>query len=175
LNPARSFGPEVAAGSFKHDHWVYWVGPFLGALLAVLFYRLIKILEYETANPGQDADHEPGEVSRKFSGILGHTLTNADCLTEFDGAGDPISPGARPWSKGHGSFAQSSSEVGSGFFGSSRSQPQTAGPNGSNSPRAIFARSGRFQSTGTMNSFAGGSVAEKGEIAPNQVAIPAPA
>jgi hypothetical protein len=35
---------------------VYWVGPFLGALLAVLFYRLVKILEYETANPGADSD-----------------------------------------------------------------------------------------------------------------------
>jgi aquaporin related protein len=64
LNPARSFGPEVAVGAFNHDHWIYWVGPFLGALLAVLFYRLIKILEYETANPGQDADREP-DVGRE--------------------------------------------------------------------------------------------------------------
>jgi methyl coenzyme M reductase beta subunit len=33
---------------------VYWVGPLLGSLLAAVFYRLVKILEYETANPGQD-------------------------------------------------------------------------------------------------------------------------
>jgi len=32
------------------------LGPALGALLAVLFYKFIKILEYEMANPGQDGE-----------------------------------------------------------------------------------------------------------------------
>ncbi|KAF2876978.1 aquaporin-like protein, partial [Massariosphaeria phaeospora] len=59
LNPARSFGPDVVLGKFDRYHWIYWIGPLLGALLAVLFYRLIKLLEYETANPGADGDgHE---------------------------------------------------------------------------------------------------------------------
>ena len=39
LNPARSFGPAVIASKWK-DHYVYWVGPLLGAVLAGLFYRL---------------------------------------------------------------------------------------------------------------------------------------
>ena len=56
LNPARSFGPCVANMSFPNDHWVYWVGPLLGALIAAGFYYFIKSLEYETANPGQDFD-----------------------------------------------------------------------------------------------------------------------
>ncbi|EME86968.1 uncharacterized protein MYCFIDRAFT_120962, partial [Pseudocercospora fijiensis CIRAD86] len=59
LNPARSFGPCVALRSFPGYHWLYWVGPALGALVAVGFYRFVKILEYETANPGQDFnEHE---------------------------------------------------------------------------------------------------------------------
>ncbi|KAK7537276.1 aquaporin-like protein [Phyllosticta citribraziliensis] len=58
LNPARSFGPDVILHTFNGYHWIYWVGPALGALLAVLLYRTIKILEYETANPGADDDHE---------------------------------------------------------------------------------------------------------------------
>ena len=35
---------------------IYWVGPLLGSLLASGFYKLIKAMEYETANPGQDFD-----------------------------------------------------------------------------------------------------------------------
>ncbi|KAF2838990.1 aquaporin, partial [Patellaria atrata CBS 101060] len=54
LNPARSFGPDVVLGHFDGHHWIYWLGPALGSLLAVLFYRFVKVLEYETANPGQD-------------------------------------------------------------------------------------------------------------------------
>lgn len=62
LNPARSFGPCVAIHSFPREHWIYWVGPILGACLAVGFYRLVKALEYETANPGQDFNEKEAEV-----------------------------------------------------------------------------------------------------------------
>jgi hypothetical protein len=62
LNPARSFGPDVVNHTFDGYHWLYWLGPALGSLLAVVFYRLIKVLEYETANPGQDFDDKETEV-----------------------------------------------------------------------------------------------------------------
>lgn len=59
LNPARSFGPCVATASFPHYHWIYWLGPVMGTLLAFGLYKLMKFSEYETANPGQDFnDHE---------------------------------------------------------------------------------------------------------------------
>ncbi|CAD0094249.1 unnamed protein product [Aureobasidium vineae] len=58
LNPARSFGPCAVTGVWDNEHWVYWLGPALGALIAVVFYKFIKILEYEIANPGQDATSE---------------------------------------------------------------------------------------------------------------------
>jgi len=56
LNPARTFGPCVAARSFPDYHWIYWVGPILGAVVAAAVYKLFKFLNYETCNPGQDAD-----------------------------------------------------------------------------------------------------------------------
>ncbi|KAK8034811.1 hypothetical protein PG993_009806 [Apiospora rasikravindrae] len=57
LNPARSFGPCVVLASFSHYHWIYWVGPILGSLVASGFYLLVKALEYETVNPDQDSVH----------------------------------------------------------------------------------------------------------------------
>lgn len=42
LNPARSFGPAVINGHFDGFHWIYWLGPALGALVAVLFHKIIK-------------------------------------------------------------------------------------------------------------------------------------
>jgi glycerol uptake facilitator-like aquaporin len=40
MNPARWFGPALAAGAF--DNWyVWWIGPFLGAVVAALLYRYL--------------------------------------------------------------------------------------------------------------------------------------
>ncbi|KAH9218134.1 aquaporin-like protein [Leptodontidium sp. 2 PMI_412] len=54
LNPARSFGPAVVTKSFASTHWIYWVGPFAGSILAVIEFKLIKALEYTTVN-GEEA------------------------------------------------------------------------------------------------------------------------
>lgn len=63
LNPARSFGPCVANNDFPPTHWIYWVGPFLGALLAAGSYKLFKLARYELVNPGQDGDDTQGLLS----------------------------------------------------------------------------------------------------------------
>ncbi|KAA1467158.1 aquaporin-like protein [Dentipellis sp. KUC8613] len=55
LNTARSFGPAAVTGFPHSDHWVYWVGPALGALLGVFFYSILKHYRYWKLNPDQEA------------------------------------------------------------------------------------------------------------------------
>lgn len=42
MNPAVSFGPAVVSWYWA-NHWVYWVGPFIGAAIAALIYGNIFI------------------------------------------------------------------------------------------------------------------------------------
>ena len=71
MNTARTFGPAVVT-SFQDSHWVvcpspfcfathetneilqYWLGPTLGSVLAAVFYKVLKALNYERLNPSQE-------------------------------------------------------------------------------------------------------------------------
>jgi len=55
LNPTRSLGPAAAGGGFVSYHWIYWLGPVLGAFLSAGYFRFVKYFDYEEANPGQDS------------------------------------------------------------------------------------------------------------------------
>jgi MIP family channel proteins len=41
MNPARSFGPALAAGEWQ-DFWIYVLGPVVGAALGAVAYQLIR-------------------------------------------------------------------------------------------------------------------------------------
>jgi len=41
MNPARSLGPALFSGTWQH-HWLYWLGPIVGAILGAAVYQFIK-------------------------------------------------------------------------------------------------------------------------------------
>ncbi|CAD6213045.1 unnamed protein product [Miscanthus lutarioriparius] len=57
MNPARVFGPALVGWRWRH-HWVYWLGPFLGAGLAGLVYEFLVIPSATDAAP-LSTHHQP--------------------------------------------------------------------------------------------------------------------
>ncbi|XP_028770485.1 probable aquaporin PIP1-4 [Neltuma alba] len=43
INPARSLGAALIFNKHQawHDHWIFWVGPLLGAALAALYHQIV--------------------------------------------------------------------------------------------------------------------------------------
>lgn len=71
LNPARSLGPNVILAKFSKNHWIYWLGPAMGATLAAGFYKVIKMMHFETVVPGQDDDGSQAALIAEHAGSTG--------------------------------------------------------------------------------------------------------
>ncbi|KAH8973891.1 hypothetical protein BDL97_01G071800 [Sphagnum fallax] len=41
INPARSFGAQVIYNHNWHHHWIFWLGPFLGAAFAAAYHQYV--------------------------------------------------------------------------------------------------------------------------------------
>ncbi|KAH6906005.1 aquaporin-like protein, partial [Coprinopsis sp. MPI-PUGE-AT-0042] len=85
MNAARSFGPAVVNGfssDYHKHHWVYWIGPLLGSLLAVSLYGILKHYRYWKLTPHQAArDHTkspPGPMEGMKGIISGNNPDEID-------------------------------------------------------------------------------------------------
>lgn len=54
MNPARAFGPALVGWRWR-NHWIYWLGPFVGAALAGLIYEFGVI----QSEPPLHTHHQP--------------------------------------------------------------------------------------------------------------------
>lgn len=77
VNTARAFGPAVISG-FSGYHWIYWLGPTLGALLAVGFYLVLKHINYREINPGQESTNPDNSPMAHLDQSTSHDMLNAN-------------------------------------------------------------------------------------------------
>ncbi|PLW21758.1 hypothetical protein PCANC_02933 [Puccinia coronata f. sp. avenae] len=92
MNTARSFGPAVVSG-FSSEHWIYWIGPTLGSLLAVAIYTFMKLFKYWKLSEGQDTDI-PSKSPELFTNPFGlgpvNTIARATDPEKKDPRGENI-------------------------------------------------------------------------------------
>jgi len=84
MNPARSFGPALAAGVWT-AHWVYWLGPLIGAALGVGVYDYLRT--------GHAHDHRI--AGRSLAGTSRVVSLHGEFGPEPDGRGIPELQGER--------------------------------------------------------------------------------
>ncbi len=74
MNPVRSFGPAIILAATPNEyqpeqnleddiftgHWVYWIGPLLGSLIAAVTHRILGI--YSNYRPRSEGDNVLGRV-----------------------------------------------------------------------------------------------------------------
>jgi aquaporin NIP len=64
MNPARSFGPALAAGEWT-DFWVYLAGPLVGAALGAFAYQLVRGAPAHSTPASQAPDWTAAESDRE--------------------------------------------------------------------------------------------------------------
>jgi len=67
INPARAFATSVVATEFTQDHWIYWIGPMFGGILAAALHIMFCYLDYDLYTPGIDAENQAQYVRAKAS------------------------------------------------------------------------------------------------------------
>ncbi|XP_046292116.1 aquaporin-2 [Marmota monax] len=74
MNPARSLAPAIITGKFD-DHWVFWIGPLVGAIVGSLLYNYLLFPSAKSLSERlavlkglePDSDWEEREVRRRQS------------------------------------------------------------------------------------------------------------
>eukprot|EP00244_Chara_vulgaris_P012036 TRINITY_DN618_c0_g1_i2.p1 TRINITY_DN618_c0_g1~~TRINITY_DN618_c0_g1_i2.p1 ORF type:complete len:309 (+),score=42.99 TRINITY_DN618_c0_g1_i2:66-929(+) len=68
MNPARSFGAVVWSHKWA-DHWIYWIGPLLGASMAALFYEYVLLAPPAAPEPPRKRARDTDMTDKAAVGV----------------------------------------------------------------------------------------------------------
>lgn len=110
LNPARALGPDVINRSFPGYHWIYWIGPLLGSLLACGFFGFLSIFHYDAVNPGQDFNEWEADIHDNYEDKMGRQSEAFSDASKYGHSrhqgDDSLSPNARNEHEDHSTLLQ---------------------------------------------------------------------
>jgi hypothetical protein len=117
INPARAFGPAVVTGKFPGYHWIYWLGPLLGALVSAGFFHALQFLHWEQCNPGQDYDDLETQMLNPNKPTQRPNIAHAAFPSRESGAGVSFDERARRGTFGSEGEKTLTSHTGNGING----------------------------------------------------------
>lgn len=91
INPARAFATSLVSRHFTSDHWIYWLGPFGGGILAAGLYRFFCHFDIDTVRAEAQRRTEVSACPSETVNIDGMDA-NKSAPSTFTATGNQVAP-----------------------------------------------------------------------------------
>ncbi|KAF9131593.1 hypothetical protein BGW39_001584 [Mortierella sp. 14UC] len=91
INPVRAFATSLVSKQFTKDHWIYWIGPFGGAILAAALYIFFCYYDFDIVTAANKAQHR-AEVAAGPGKTVKVDVVDANKIVVGSSTGNQVGP-----------------------------------------------------------------------------------